>query len=153
MSDGASDPVLGRKPRADAERNRLRLLEVARKAFTERGAEVPLEEIAREAGVGIGTLYRHFPSRDALLVEVYRHGVEELGRHARALAETEAPVEALRQWMRRFVDYMATKQVLAPALNAVDCGPDDPDLDGPASSGATAPPRMDGRSGRRRRHR
>lgn len=126
MSDGAIDMAPVRKPRADAERNRLRLLEVARAAFTDRGADVPLEEIAREAGVGIGTLYRHFPSRDALLVEVYRHGMEELGRLARQLSETHPPVEALRAWMRLFVDYIATKQVLAPALNAIVCGADDP---------------------------
>ena len=72
-----SKPV--RKARADAERNRIRLMEVAKATFTELGADVALEEIARRSGVGIGTLYRHFPTRDVLLTEVYRHAVEQLG--------------------------------------------------------------------------
>ena len=108
-----------RKPRADAERNRIRLMEVAKAAFTELGPEVALEESARRAGVGIGTLYRHFPTRDALLAEVYRHAVEQLAETAERLSATHPPVEALREWMRLFVDYIATKQVIAPALSAM----------------------------------
>ncbi len=108
-----------RKPRADAERNRLRLIAAAREVFTELGAEAALEVIARRAGVGIGTLYRHFPTREALLTEVYRHAVEQLAEAATDLSSALPPLEALRAWMRLFVDYIATKQVVAPALNAV----------------------------------
>ena len=119
MDERKGGPGVSRKPRADAERNRIRLIEVARAAFTELGAEVALEEIARRAGVGIGTLYRHFPTRDALLTEVYRHAVEQLAKAAARLSKTLAPVDALREWMRLFVDYIATKQVMAPALGAM----------------------------------
>jgi len=94
-------------------------MEVAKAAFTEVGPDVALEEIARRAGVGIGTLYRHFPTRDALLAEVYRHAVEQLAETAEHLSATHPPVEALREWMRLFVDYIATKQVIAPALSAM----------------------------------
>jgi AcrR family transcriptional regulator len=116
---------LSRKPRADAERNRLRLMEVAKAAFTELGPNVALEEIARRSSVGIGTLYRHFPTRDALLTEVYRHAVEQLAENAASLSTTLPPVDALRQWMRQFVDYIATKHVMAPALQAMVGGTSD----------------------------
>jgi AcrR family transcriptional regulator len=119
LDDRKGHPSAARKPRADAERNRLRLIEVARAAFTELGPEVALEEIARRAGVGIGTLYRHFPTRDALLTEVYRHAVGQLAEAAARLSETLAPVDALREWLRLFVDYIATKQVMTPALGAM----------------------------------
>ena len=119
MDDRKDRSAASRKPRADAQRNRIHLIEVARAAFTELGAEVALEEIARRAGVGIGTLYRHFPTKDALLTEVYRHAVEQLAVAAARLSETLAPVDALREWMRLFVDYIATKQVMAPALGAM----------------------------------
>ncbi len=117
MADREDGPGTARKPRADAERNRLHLMEVARAAFTELGPDVALEEIARRAGVGIGTLYRHFPTRDVLLEEVYRHAVEQLAESAVRLSETRPPVDALREWMRVFVDYVAAKQVITPALN------------------------------------
>jgi AcrR family transcriptional regulator len=122
LSERAAHTGATRKPRADAERNRIRLMEVAKAAFTELGPGVALEEIARRADVGIGTLYRHFPTRDALLAEVYRHAVEQLAEAAEELSETHAPVEALRAWMQLFVDYIATKQVIAPALNAMAGG-------------------------------
>lgn len=122
MDAWESGPGVFRKPRADAERNRIRLMEVAKAAFTELGADVALEEIARRAGVGIGTLYRHFPTRDALLTEVYRHAVEQLAETAAHLSKTRTPVDALRDWMRLFVDYIATKQVMAPALSAMSGG-------------------------------
>lgn len=111
-----------RKPRADAERNRRRLLEAAREAFAASGAEASLEEIARRADVGIGTLYRHFPTREALLVEVYRHAVEQLAAAAPRLLAERRPVEALREWLRLFVDYAATKRVIAPAFQALTGG-------------------------------
>lgn len=110
------------KPRADAERNRRRLLEAAKEAFATFGADASLEDIARRAGVGIGTLYRHFPTRDALLADVYRHVLQQLADAAPRLLETQPPLEALRSWMRLFVDYAATKKVIAPALQRMTGG-------------------------------
>jgi AcrR family transcriptional regulator len=107
-----------RKPRADAERNRHHLTEVAKKAFAERGGDVTLDEIAKRAGVGIGTLYRHFPTRDAMLHAVYRHEVEQIADAATSLLETMNPLDALRAWLRLFVDYIGTKKIIVPALNA-----------------------------------
>src|SRR4051812_46867190 len=88
-----------RKPRADAERNRQLLLAAAKKSFAKSGAAASLEEVARTAGVGIGTLYRHFPNRDALVEQVYRDAQERLFADAERLTETHAPLEALRQWL------------------------------------------------------
>jgi AcrR family transcriptional regulator len=106
-----------RKPRADAERNRDRVLEVAKEAFTRFGADTSLDDIAKQAGVGAGTLYRHFPSREALIEAVYRTEVEKLASAERNFAETMPPIDALRAWMLLFVDYIATKKIIAPALN------------------------------------
>jgi AcrR family transcriptional regulator len=108
-----------RKPRADARRNRERILEIAKEAFTRSGGNINLDEVARQAGVGPGTLYRHFPTRHALLEEVYRSEVEKLAAAERKFSETMPPLEALRAWMLLFVDYIATKQIIAPALNAL----------------------------------
>jgi AcrR family transcriptional regulator len=103
--------------RADAQRNRERLLAVAREVFAEKGvAEAPLEEIARRAGVGIGTLYRHFPTRLDLVGAIYVDEVDALIRSADDLALHEEPLVALRGWLERFVDYVATKRGLAGAL-------------------------------------
>jgi len=115
--------ITDRKPRADARRNRERILEVAKQEFTRSGVNTSLEEIAKQAGVGPGTLYRHFPTREALLVEVYRKEVEKLAAAEREFAETLPPVEALRAWMLLFVDYIAAKQIIAPALNALASDP------------------------------
>ncbi len=112
-----------RKPRADAQRNRDRVLEVAREAFTRLGADASLDDIAKQAGVGAGTLYRHFPTRDELLKEVYRSEVEKLASAERKFAETMPPLQALRAWMLLFVDYIATKKIIAPALNNIVGGP------------------------------
>lgn len=114
---------LPRKPRTDAQRNRERILEVAKKEFTRAGANASLDDIAREAGVGAGTLYRHFPTRDALLEAVYRSEVEKLAAAERNFSETMSPVEALRAWMLLFVDHIASKRLIAPALNAYVGGP------------------------------
>ena len=108
-----------RKPRADAQRNRERILEVAKGAFTQFGANASLDDIAKEAGVGPGTLYRHFSTRDALLEAVYRSEVEKLAAAERKFAATMSPIEALRTWMLLFVDYIATKQLIAPAVNTL----------------------------------
>ena len=117
-----SKPV-PRKPRADAQRNRERILEVAKEAFTRFGADASLDDIAKQAGVGAGTLYRHFPTRDALIEAVYRSEVEKLAAAERKFSETMPPVEALRTWMLLFVDHIAAKQIIAPALNSVAGGP------------------------------
>jgi AcrR family transcriptional regulator len=107
----------------DAQRNRQRILEVAKQAFTRSGANASLDDIAKDAGVGAGTLYRHFPTRDALIEAVYHTEVEKLAAAERKFAETMPPIEALRAWMLLFVDYIATKQIIAPALNAFVGGP------------------------------
>jgi AcrR family transcriptional regulator len=93
-------------------------MEAAKAAFTELGADVSLDEIARRAGVGIGTLYRHFPTRDAMLEAVYRREVEQLAAAAERLLTERPPLAALRQWLIVFVDYLATKRVIVPALRA-----------------------------------
>lgn len=108
-----------KKPRADALRNRERILEEAKKAFTSEGDDISLEEVARQAGVGPGTLYRHFPTREALLESVYRAEVESLAEEERRLTQELPADEALREWMLLFVDYIATKKIIAPALNSI----------------------------------
>jgi AcrR family transcriptional regulator len=106
-----------RKPRADAVRNHERVIEAAREVFSTGGAEASLEAVARTAGVGIGTLYRHFPTREALFEAVYRREVQHLGDLAERLKEQKIqPVEALRQWMRSNVRFVATKKGMSAAL-------------------------------------
>lgn len=112
-----------RKPRTDALRNRERILEVAKAAFTRQGANASLEEIAKQAAVGTGTLYRHFPTRDDLIEGVYRNEVEKLAAAADRFAEGMSPLEALRAWMLLLVDYIAAKHIIAPALNTIAGGP------------------------------
>jgi len=104
-------------------RNRERILEIGKEAFTRLGVNASLDDIARQAGVGPGTLYRHFPTRDALIEAVYRAEVEKLAAAARDFAEAMPPLEALRAWMRLFVDHIAAKQIIAPALNTLVGGP------------------------------
>src|SRR3984885_14757555 len=112
-----------RKPRADAQRNRERILAVAKGAFSHSGADISLDEVAKQSGVGPGTLYRHFPTRDALLEAVYRTEVERLAAAERKFSEMMSPIDALRAWMLLFVDYVAAKQLIAPALNTLVGGP------------------------------
>lgn len=112
-----------RRPRSDAQRNRERILDVAKRAFTRYGADASLDEIAKQAGVGAGTLYRHFPTRDALIEGVYQNEVEKLAAAADRFTEAMSPIEALRAWMLLFVDYIAAKHIIAPALNSVVGGP------------------------------
>jgi AcrR family transcriptional regulator len=109
----------GRKLRADAQRNRERILEVAKEAFSRFGANTSLDDIAKQAGVGPGTLYRHFPTRSALLEAVYRTEVGKLVAAERKFAADKPPVEALRAWMLLYVDYIAAKQLIAPALDTM----------------------------------
>ncbi len=108
-----------RKPRADGQRNRERLVETAKAAFADVGPDVSLDEIARRAGLGIGTLYRHFPTRDAIVEAVYRREVDELAGAATRLLASRPAGEALHHWMRLFVDYIATKKVIASALGSM----------------------------------
>jgi AcrR family transcriptional regulator len=112
-----------RKPRADAQHNRERILEAAKEAFTRFGASASLDDIAKQAAVGAGTLYRHFPTRDALIEAVYRSEVEKMAAAERKFTETMPPLDALRAWMLLFVDHIAAKQIIAPALNSVAGGP------------------------------
>ena len=116
-------PSARRKPRADAQRNRERILEVAKAAFTRSAANASLDDIAKRAGVGPGTLYRHFPTRGALLEAVYRTEAEKLAAAEREFAAAMAPIEALRAWLLLFIDCIATKKIIAPALNTLVGGP------------------------------
>jgi AcrR family transcriptional regulator len=109
----------GRKPRVDAQRNRERILEAAKQAFTQSGASASLDDIAKEAGVGPGTLYRHFPTREVLLQAVYRSEIEKLAAAERKFAQSLPPIEALRAWLLLFVDAIETKHLIAPVLNTL----------------------------------
>lgn len=111
--------TIERKQRTDAQRNRERILEVAKEAFTRYGANASLDDMAKDAGVGAGTLYRHFPNRDALIEAVYRTEVEKLAAAQRRFSDTMSPIEALRAWMLLFVDHIAAKHIIAPALNSI----------------------------------
>jgi AcrR family transcriptional regulator len=126
----------GRKPRADGERNRQRLLDAAKASFAKSGAATSLEEVARTAGVGIGTLYRHFPTRDALVEHVYRDALERLAADAERLTKDEAPLEALREWLLLFVDYIATKKLMHDLLATL--------AGGAAALQAQTKPRLEG---------
>ncbi|MBY8879405.1 TetR/AcrR family transcriptional regulator [Actinacidiphila acidipaludis] len=114
MADTAPRPL-----RADAQRNRDRLLAVALRAFSQDGPEVTLDAVAKEAGVGIGTLYRHFPTREALVEAAYRNELDRLCDSAGELLAAGPAVRALRTWMDNFVDYAAAKRGMGDALKAV----------------------------------
>ena len=107
-----------RKPLADAARNRERILEMAKEEFTRVGANASLEEIAKKAGVGPGTLYRHFPQRSDLIAAVFRHEVDACADAAPLLAAEHGPGEALARWMQRYAAFIATKRGLASALHS-----------------------------------
>jgi len=127
MTDAGAPPA--RRPRADAERNRARPLS-AKTVFAERGRAASLDEIARAAGVGIGTLYRRFPTRDALVEAVYRNESDQLFAAAARLARTRPPVEALRAWLLLFVDHLAVKRGMSEALGSIAGGGDRAQGDG-----------------------
>jgi AcrR family transcriptional regulator len=106
--------------RRDAQRNRQRIIDAATRALTNGGADpVKIETIAHEAGVGVGTLYRNFPSREALVEEVYRSELTRLCAMATRLVADRSPADAMREWMRRYQDFVATKRGMAEALRAV----------------------------------
>jgi AcrR family transcriptional regulator len=116
-------PKNARKPRSDAQRNRERILEVAKQVFTRRGADASMDEIAKRARIGPGTLYRHFPTRDNLLEAVYITEVEKLAAAQKRLSAELTPIKALRAWLLVFIDYIAAKKIIIPALNAMAGGP------------------------------
>ncbi|WP_062990087.1 TetR/AcrR family transcriptional regulator [Nocardia anaemiae] len=111
-------PSTGRPMRADARRNYERIVTSAREAFAEEGPDSALEEIARRAGVGIGTLYRHFPSREVLVEAVYRSNIEQLSARAHQLLETHSAAEALETWLREQVQWVMNNRSLATTLKA-----------------------------------
>jgi len=111
-----------RKPRADAERNRERILGVAKEVFTRDGAAASLDDIARQAGIGPGTLYRHFPTRDALIEAVYRTEVEKLAVAEQHFAATLPPLAGLRAWMLLFIEHVSEKKLILPAMDTVAGG-------------------------------
>jgi AcrR family transcriptional regulator len=115
-------PQPARRPRADAKRNRERILEVAKEVFTRFGAAASLDDIARRSGIGSGTLYRHFPTRDALIEAVYRSEVEKLAAAGPRFAATLPPLEALRAWMLLFIDHVAGKMLIVLAMDTVAGG-------------------------------
>ncbi|WP_326700923.1 TetR/AcrR family transcriptional regulator [Streptomyces sp. NBC_01754] len=118
----ASNPsgdVPVRSKRADAQRNRQTLLSTAAEVFVDSGVDAPIREIAARAGVGMGTIYRHFPTRADLVVAVYRHQVEACAEAGPSLlADADSPFEALRGWADLFVDFLVTKHGLANALQS-----------------------------------
>lgn len=115
VTQTSTETLITRPKRADARRNYEKVLAAAREAFAEGGESTALEEIARRAGVGIGTLYRHFPTRQALLEAIYVDEVDEVCRSAAQLDDSD-PWEALNTWFERFISYLATKRALAHEL-------------------------------------
>src|ERR1700720_1192903 len=114
MADQSADTV--RTPSADAVTHRERVLEAAKAVFSAGGPDASLEAVAKRAGVGIGTLYRHFPTREALFEAVYRREVQQLGELAEALKSEASPVDALRRWLKSNVEFVATKKGMSAAL-------------------------------------
>jgi len=119
-----STPKPKRQPRADGERNRLRLIEAAKEAFAKDGAAVSLEQIARDADVSIATLYRHFPTRDELISAVYQQEVTALIEMADQLMTKREPAAALREWLMLFVDFLDAKHGMAAAMDTIIGGPE-----------------------------
>jgi AcrR family transcriptional regulator len=115
-------PSPARKVRADALRNREHILEIAKKVFTQEGPVASFDDIARKAGIGSGTLYRHFANRDALIEAVYYSEVEKLARAEQRFAATMPPLAALRAWMLLFIDHVAQKKLILPAMETVEGG-------------------------------
>jgi AcrR family transcriptional regulator len=123
MADSSAATL--RRPRADAVRNRERVLEAAKTVFSAGGPDASLDAVAKRAGVGIGTLYRHFPTREALFEAVYRREVQQLGDLAEQLKTDASPVDALRRWLRSNVEFVATKKGMSAALELAVHGSSD----------------------------
>ncbi|MGW4461486.1 TetR/AcrR family transcriptional regulator [Micromonospora sp. NPDC004704] len=122
-STSPSGEVPARSKRADAVRNQQTLLAAAAEVFVTSGVDAPIREIAARAGVGMGTIYRHFPTRADLVVAVYRHQVEECAEAGPSLlAGAESPYAALRRWVDLFVDFLVTKHGLANAMQSDSSG-------------------------------
>jgi len=138
MADIATLPQ--RKARADGQRNRALILEAAKRVLTDKGAGASMDEIAQAAGVGNGTFYRHFPTRATLVAEVCREDTRDLIGAARTLAFTHAPLDALGAWLETFIDYIATKQIIAEAASALVSLSSD--LSGPSGADVKAALRM-----------
>jgi AcrR family transcriptional regulator len=119
-----STPKPARRPRADGERNRVRLIAAAKDAFAKEGAAVSLEQISRDAGVSIATLYRHFPTRDELISTVYQQEVTTLIEAANQLMTRREPAAALREWLMLFVDFLDAKYGMAAAMDTLIGGPE-----------------------------
>jgi AcrR family transcriptional regulator len=119
LEEEEASPQRPRKQRADGLRNRQQVIEAAKHSFIDTGPLVSLETIAQRAGVGIGTVYRHFPTRAALIEAVFRRELEQLANAAAELLERLAPGEALHQWMRLYVGFIATNKVMASAASAL----------------------------------
>ena len=113
---GTQSIETARRPRADAVRNRERVLVAAKAVFSKGGADASLEAVAKRAAVGIGTLYRHFPTREALFEAVYRHEVQQLSELAEQLKDETSPVEALRRWLHSDIELVATRLTMSAAL-------------------------------------
>lgn len=123
LSDSVQEHIdFSKNVRADATRNRERILEIAKEVFTRDGAAASLDDIARRSGIGNATLYRHFPTRDALIEAVYRSEVEKLAAAELCFAATLPPLDALRAWMLLFIDHVAAKTLIIPAMNTVAGG-------------------------------
>lgn len=122
---GHEEAKASRKPRADSLRNREKLLEAATEVFRDGGPGASLDAVAKRAEVGIGTLYRHFPTRDALFAAVYRRDVDRLADMAEALSADAGPMEALRRWLHAAVDVVATKKGMLAALELEVAGQED----------------------------
>lgn len=118
LTTGTPGDTARRAPRADAQRNLDALVAAARTVFVRSGVDAPVREIAEEAGVGVGTLYRHFPQRADLVVAVFRDAVDAAADAAPVLAAQYPPAEAVAQWMQRFVDFIGTKRGIVAALHS-----------------------------------
>jgi len=118
MKNFAEPAIAEKKPRADALRNRALLVDTAKQVFAEKGAAATLDEIAKAAGVGIGTLYRHFPTREDIVDAVYQAESEQIFNLAHELSAKLPPAEALQQWMLHFIEYMEVKHGMGEILNA-----------------------------------
>lgn len=121
--------MVDRSLRADARQNRQRLIEVATTAFSSDGPNTSLEDIARKAGVGVGTLYRHFPTREALYVAVHRAEITDVAQRADELLATHPPFEALHVWLVEFVDFLEAKKGMADILHRVMADGENPFVD------------------------